>query len=73
MSQGVSLRSVVANMQNCNIVVSVFELQSHYYIDLWTNTFWYKELKCHILRWRNYLKGKFKSEGKTASKKIIHK
>ena len=29
---------VVVNMQNCNIVVCEFELQSHYYVHFWTNT-----------------------------------
>ena len=29
---------VVANVLDCNIVVSKFELQSCYYIHLWTNT-----------------------------------
>ena len=29
---------IVANMLNCNIIVSKFELQSHYYVHFWTNT-----------------------------------
>ena len=30
-------RSVVANVLDCNTVVSEFEIQSHYYVHFWTN------------------------------------
>ena len=30
---------IVTNMQNCNIIVSEFELQSRYYVHFWTNIF----------------------------------
>ena len=33
-----SLRGVMANVLNCNIVVSEFELKSRYYVLYWTNT-----------------------------------
>ena len=29
---------IVANVLNCDIVVSEFKLQLHYYIHFWTNT-----------------------------------
>ena len=32
-----SLGGVVANVLNCDIVVSEFKLQSHYYSHFWTN------------------------------------
>ena len=31
--------SVVANMLDCDIVVSKFDVQSRYYVHFWTNTF----------------------------------
>ena len=34
-----SLHGVVANMLDCNIVVSEFELQFRNYVYFWTNTF----------------------------------
>ena len=36
--QGQSPRSVVANVLDCDIVVSEFEHQSRYYVHFWTNT-----------------------------------
>ena len=31
-------KGIVANELGCNIVVSKFELQSHYFVHFWTNT-----------------------------------
>ena len=35
----VNPRNVVANMLDCDIVVSEIELQSRFYLLFWTNTF----------------------------------
>ena len=37
-SKGESRRDVVANLQDCDIVVNEFELQSRYYVHFRTNT-----------------------------------
>ena len=43
-----SPRSVMVNVQDCDIVVSKFELQSHYYVHFWINKFG-KAMKLHSL------------------------
>ena len=35
-----NLCGVVANVEECDIVVSEFELQANYYVHFWTNILW---------------------------------